>query len=127
MKVDIFQRVMGVKRRAPRLQDADKKAKFEVGLSHETEQLMLEQVLKEVRAPTTVQTNIDTWIEQISSVLSSANLQHQSSVTNMKNFPLKDIEDIEFPGGKVTSCAAVGALKSKSLGEDTESLSVVSV
>ena len=118
MKVEIFQKVMGVKRRAPRLQDGDKKPKFDVGLSHETEQVMLEQVLMEVRAPSTVQTNLDTWIEQISTVLSSCNLQQQSSLRKMKNFPLKDVEDIEFPGGKVTSCAALGALKSKSLGDE---------
>jgi len=113
------EKVMGVKRRASRLQDGDKKARFEVGLGktgdQETEQMMLEQVLKEVRAPSTVQTQLDTWTQQISSILSDCRLQQKSSVKKIKNFPLSDVEDMEFPGGQVTSCGAVGALNTKSL------------
>ena len=116
---------MGVKRRAPKLQDAEKKTKFEVvhtGSGLETEQAMLDQILREVRAPNNVQTKLDNWIQQISNVLSSCHLPQLSSMLSIKNFPLKDVDDIEFPGGRVTSCQPVGSLKTKSLGEDIEIL-----
>ena len=123
-----YYRVMGVKRKAARLEDGDKKARSEAGLmpglgGQETEQVMLEQVLKEVKAPTIVQTNLDNWTQKIASHFATCQLQQVSSVSNIKNFPLKDAaEDVEFPGGKVTSCSPVGALKTKSLGNDDDVL-----
>ena len=115
--------IMGVKRKAARLEDVDKKARNEAGLKpgmggQETEQVMLEQVLKEVKAPTIVQTNLDNWTQKIASHLATCQLKQVSSVSSIKNFPSKDAEDVEFPGGKVTSCTPVGALKTKSLGDD---------
>ena len=115
---------MGVKRKAARLEEGDKKSRNEaagltLGLAgQETEQVMMEQVLKEVRAPTIVQTNLDNWTQKIASQLASCQLPMvSSSRSNIKNFPT-DAEDVEFPGGKVTSCTPVGALKTKSLGDD---------
>ena len=114
---------MGVKRKAARLEENDKKARNEAGLrpglgGQETEQVMLEQVLKEVKAPSIVQTNLDNWTQKLASHLASCHLQQVSSVSNIKNFPSTDVEDVEFPGGKVSSCTTVGALKTKSLGEE---------
>ena len=113
---------MGLKRKAARLEEADKKARNDASLGlggSETEQVMMEQVLREVRAPTIVQTNLDNWTQKIAAHLSSCKLHQASSVTNIKNFPsTTEAEDVEFPGGKVTSCTPVGALKTKSLGED---------
>ena len=113
---------MGIKRKAARLEEGDKKSRNEAGLGfglagQETEQVMMEQVLKEVKAPTIVQTNLDNWTQKIANQLASCQLpQVSSSVASIKNFP-KDAEDVEFPGGKVTSCSPVGALKTKSLGD----------
>ena len=114
---------MGLKRKAARLEEADKKARNDASLGlggSETEQVMMEQVLREVRAPTIVQTNLDNWTQKIAAHLSSCKLHQASSVTNIKNFPstTEAEKDVEFPGGKVTSCTPVGALKTKSLGED---------
>ena len=118
-----YYRVMGVKRKAARLEEGDKKARNEAGLGpglggQETEQVMLEQVLKEVKAPSIVQTNLDNWTQKLASHLASCHLQQVSSVSNIKNFPSTDVEDVEFPGGKVSSCTTVGALNTKSLGEE---------
>ena len=111
---------MGLKRKAARLEEADKKARNDASLGlggSETEQVMMEQVLREVRAPTIVQTNLDNWTQKIANQLASCQLPLvSSSVSSIKNFP-KDAEDVEFPGGKVTSCSPVGALKTKSLGD----------
>ena len=114
---------MGLKRKAARLEEVDKKARSEAGLmvglgGPETEQVMLEQVLREVRAPAIVQTNLDNWTQKIAGHLASCQLHQVSSVANIKNFPATEAEDVEFPGGKVTSCTPVGALKTKNLGDD---------
>ena len=52
-------------------------------------------------------------------------VEQVSSVSNIKNFPPTDAEDVEFPGGKVTSCTTVGALKTKSLGDDDIMISMI--
>ena len=113
--------IMGVKRKAARLEDGDKKARNEAGLvlsGLETEQVMVEQVLREVKAPNIVQTNLDNWTGKVASHLTTCQLQKVSSLSNIKNFPSAEVEDVGFPGGKVTSCTTVGPLKTKSLGDN---------
>ena len=135
---------MGIKRRAGKAGPAkseDKKARFEAGMdflqgnhwcNYYSEQVIksklifkgdmnldetvLEQIVKEVRAPKTVQSNIYQFVSEISGLLEKCELT-KISTSKLKNFPITPNEHIKFPGAKILQCSPINALKSKNLGK----------
>ena len=77
---------------------------------------MLEQIVKEVRAPKTVQSNIYQFVSEISGLLEKCEL-NKISTSKLKNFPVTLADHIKFPGGKILQCSPINALKSKNLGK----------
>ena len=80
------------------------------------DETVLEQIVKEVRAPKTVQSNIYQFVSEISGLLEKCELT-KISTSKLKNFPVTLDEHIKFPGGKVLQCSPINALKSKNLGK----------
>ena len=117
---------MGIKRgksSAPS-KSSDKKARYDAGMDlvpggagyMELDESMLEEILREVRAPKPVQTQIDQFIADISKQIKKL----QFSKVNAKSveaFPwFQFANKTKFPGGSIVSCNPVGDLKSKTLG-----------
>ena len=117
---------MGIKRGKsnPPTKSSDKKARYDAGMDlvpggagyMELDESMLEEILREVRAPKPVQTQIDQFISDISKQIK----KFQFSKVNAKSveaFPWYKFDNkIKFPGGSVVSCSPVGDLKSRTLG-----------
>ena len=80
------------------------------------DETVLEQIVKEVRAPKTVQSNIYQFVSDISGLLEKCEL-NKISTSKLKNFPVTLTDHIKFPGGKILQCSPINALKSKNLGK----------
>ena len=80
------------------------------------DETVLEQIVKEIRAPKTVQSNIYQFVSEISGLLEKCELT-KVSTSKLKNFPVTLDEHLKFPGGKVLQCSPINALKSKNLGK----------
>ena len=80
------------------------------------DETVLEQIVKEVRAPKTVQSNIYQFVSEISGLLEKCELT-KISTSKLKNFPITPNEHIKFPGAKILQCSPINALKSKNLGK----------
>ena len=79
---------------------------------------MLEQVIKEVKAPKPVQQQIDQFVLDISKYVKKCQFPKISSPSQLSNLPLKLPENpSKFPGAKNPSCTSIGMIKTKSLGK----------
>jgi len=102
----------------------DKKARYEAGLdldlSRDLSDLQIESILKEVNAPSTIQSQISNWLDQLTSLLSGLQvdkLSRQSINTNQAPFTqLGDLPaKLKYPGLTVTDVIPIGPLAANSL------------
>ena len=87
---------------------------------------MLEQVIKEVKAPKPVQQLIDQFVLDISKFIKKCQFPKTSSPSQLSNLPLKLADQTpKFPGAKNPISSAIGPLKTKSLGKDSYKLNKI--
>ena len=90
------------------------------------DETVLEQIVKEVRAPKTVQSNINQFVSEICGLLEKYELS-KISTSKLKNLPANLAEHIKFPGGKILHCSPINALKSKNLGKSKVKSEVIHI
>jgi len=116
---------MGIKRDlGPNVssKSADKKARYEAGLDFLTggnrltdlEDVAVDHIIGEVKAPRIVQEKLDGWIESFCSFIKEASFP-KVKVTELVSLPIPVHENVKFPGANIVSCDSVGPLKLKTL------------
>jgi len=107
----------------PQTASEDKRARFQAGLDlnqrRDITDLQVENIIKEVSAPASIQKQLDEWIVQLTELITNTELAKGSKEKLTRNVDwelLRELEDgFKFPGGKVSELTPLAHLAARSL------------